>query len=84
MKFNYPGTNEPIRVGDIVRIRRWLRRDLRGVVDYVYDPSKPSFREVNDPGFSVKIDEKRSIWANEPDENILLVSRAREQGTDTE
>ena len=83
MKFKYPGTNEPIRVGDIVRIRKRFRRDLRGVADYVYDPCKASFREVNDPGFSVKIDEKRSTWANVPDKNILLVSRADDRAADS-
>lgn len=35
------GTQEQVRVGDRVRIRRWLRADLHGVVCYVPGISPP-------------------------------------------
>jgi hypothetical protein len=31
----YHGTKEEVRLGDRVRIRRWLRRPLKGVVSYI-------------------------------------------------
>ena len=34
-KLYYFGTREEVRLGDIVRIRRWLRRDLEGTVCYI-------------------------------------------------
>ena len=37
----YTGTSDEVRLGDKVRIKRWLRRDLEGTVCYIPGLSPP-------------------------------------------
>ena len=72
----YPETGEPIKVGDEVILHRTLRRNFRGKVVYVYDPSEPmNPKGENEYGFSVKLEGGREAWCGGADERISLVQR---------
>ena len=49
-------TDDAVRIGDKVTIQRFLRRNLTGVVTYVYDPEQFSPRfGSNDYGISIRL-----------------------------
>lgn len=81
----YFGTREEVRLGDRVRIKRWLLKDLEGVVCYIpgsgprhpdLDVPEEGFRHwaiLRDDGIVLQV-----IYAPEqvqPRKNIVLLSR---------
>jgi len=71
-------TGELIEVGDEIRINRWFRRSLRGVVDYVHDPTKPAPRGGdNEIGFSVHHEDGSWSWfgATSPPPRVELLRK---------
>lgn len=72
-------TGEEVRLGDRVRLRRWIRSPLEGVVDFVHDPTKPAPpKGDNDVGFSVRLNDQRGwIWFGAKiHKRLELMSRA--------
>jgi hypothetical protein len=77
----YAGTKDEVRLGDRVRIKRWLGRDLAGVVSYV--PGLSSYRRsLGTDQWAIRLDdgsELVTVYAPEqaqPKEKLVLVERA--------
>ncbi len=81
----YFGTKEEVRLGDRVRVKRWLRKDLEGVVCYIpgCGPIHPDL-DVPEDGFqdwAIKLDDGMfltAIYAPEhaqPKKSIVLIGR---------
>ncbi|QSQ23591.1 hypothetical protein JY651_00980 [Pyxidicoccus parkwayensis] len=68
----YFGTREEVRLGDRVRIKRWLFKDLEGVVCYI-----PGFGPRH-PDLDVP-EEEFQEWAIRCDDRILVQLYAPEQ-----
>ena len=70
-KFCYHGTRDPVRLGDRVRVRRFLRRAEDGVVCYIPGTS-PLHRELEYGGMR--------HWAiQRPDGSLLVMGYAPHQ-----
>ena len=76
MKFTYYGSDDEIKVGDYVKVKRFLRTPLMGVIMFVYDPQKPSLPKGDNPrGFTVKISESKFLFFTKTEKSIELISR---------
>lgn len=76
MKFTYYGSGEEIKVGDYVKVKRFLRTSFRGIVTFVYDPQKPSPPKGDNPrGFTVKVSESKFIFFSKAERTVELISR---------
>lgn len=76
MKFTYYGSDEEIKVGDYVKVKRFLRTPFRGVVTFVYNPQKPSPPKGDNPrGFTVKVSESKFLFFTKAEKSIELISR---------
>jgi hypothetical protein len=68
-----------VEVGDQVEVRRLFIFCLKGVVVWVYDPSKPSPpRGDNDYGISIKLKDGSYYWGL-PDKNTVFKGRRATQ-----
>ena len=68
-------SGEVVKVGDLVEIKRLIRRPLRGEVISVYDPLKPSPpKGENDYGVSIKLEDESFFWGI-PNKETILISR---------
>lgn len=75
-KFCYFKTNEEVKFGDNVEIKRFLRSKMKGIVVYIYDPNKPSIPRGENPiGYSIKINNNRELFVSSVDKSIALVNR---------
>ena len=64
-----------VRMGDSVEVHRVLRKNVKGTVVAVYDPTKPSPpRGNNDYGVSIKLEDGTVLWGV-PNEKTKLLSR---------
>jgi hypothetical protein len=76
----YHGTKEEVRLGDRVRLRRWIRRPLVGVVCYIPGLS-PVHPEIGADCWAIRLaDESLSVTAYSPEQaqprrHIELVAR---------
>lgn len=81
----YFGTREDVRLGDRVRIRRWIRSDLFGTVVYIPGLS-PRHREMEGTDFrkwAIELEDSRRTVVgmyygpeeSQPSKRIALVSR---------
>jgi hypothetical protein len=76
MKFTYYGSGEEIKVGDYVKVKRFLRSPINGIVSFVYDPQKPSPPKGDNPrGFTVKVSESKFLFFAQAERSIELISR---------
>jgi hypothetical protein len=76
----YHGTKEEVRLGDCVRLRRWIRRPLEGVVCYIPGLS-PVHPEIGSDQWAIRLsDGSLSVTVYSPREaqprpHIELVAR---------
>ena len=76
----YYGTDEPILVGDVVKIARKFRKDILGTVTYVHEPGKPEtlardMQGLNDEVIEVAPNGNRWITVGSPFKGVSLVRR---------
>lgn len=70
-------SGEIVLLGDAVKIKRLLRRPIKGVVTKVYDPDKDSPpRGDNDYGIGIELDDGSYLWGI-PDKTTFLIGRKR-------
>jgi hypothetical protein len=70
------GTGEPVMIGDRVRVRKRLGRELHGTVAWVYDATKPSPPNgPNEYGFGVRLDNGSDIYVGNQPKDVSLSSR---------
>jgi len=71
----YSECSTPIRVGDRVSVKRFLRRPLVGIVSHVHDRSLPiAPNGENDYGFTVTIDDDQFLWFGGVSPKVRLLS----------
>lgn len=88
----YFGTNEEVRLGDRVRIRRWIRKDLEGVVCYIpgVSPKHPELNSKDMPQWAIRIADGSLLLIGyapdhrlgQPDRSVILVARGSAGGGD--
>lgn len=77
MQFQYSQDGTKMRVGDRVRMKRWLRRNFEGVIVHVYDPDRPSPPNGdNEFGFTLQVDDCYYWIGGPPNHTFELVEGA--------
>ena len=72
----YNGTDNLVLLGDEVIVRRAFRKQSSGVVNYVFDPSRPIIpNDENEYGFSIILTNGNEIWCGGCDPAVGLVKR---------
>jgi hypothetical protein len=85
----YYGTGEDVRLGDRVRIRRWIRSDLFGVVCYIPGISSrhPALEYEDVAKWAIRLDDG-TVFAmgydtvnkfGQPKKNLVLLSRGQDR-----
>ena len=79
LPFRYVQDEALVKVGDRMRMKRGIRRDLIGTVVFVHDTAKPSPPNGdNEYGFTVKVEDVFYWIGGQPDESFELLDRSTE------
>ena len=74
-------TGDLIQKGDMVEVKRFLFKNLRGKVIYVYNPHVPTTPNgKNEFGYSIRLKNGSELWGEYPGKETILISRGKGAG----
>ena len=77
-KFYYYKSEEEVKIGDVIEIKRMFRTKLKGKVKYVYNPDKSSIPWGENPiGYSIELKNGSEMFVSKIDKNINLLKRGK-------